>query len=238
MAPLGVVVPARDEAEQLEACLTALDRAARVARQQLVVVVVLDSCADGSAAAVDATPRSDGSRFHVVGLDAGCVGTARRVGVEMLLELLGPDGDWISTTDADSTVPPDWFRRQLAHRTAGASLVAGSVHVSRWQKRARLRPHWERAYAADGHRHVHGANLSFLASAYRRAGGFADVESDEDVRLVRAFAQLGEPIIWALDMSVATSARRIGRAPHGFASYLDQLSSAMDLQVREMEGTG
>lgn len=238
MPRLGVVVPARNEAEQLGACLTALDLAARVAGQPLEVVVALDSCVDCSAAAVDTTPHSAASRFHMIELDAGCVGTARRAGVAMLLELLGSDGDWISTTDADSTVPLDWFSRQLAHRTAGASLVAGSVHVAQWQEWARLRPHWEHAYVADGHRHVHGANLSFLASGYRRAGGFPDVESDEDVRLVQAFAELGEPITWATDMSVATSARRIGRAPRGFASYLNRLSSAMDVEVRELEAAG
>ncbi len=238
MARLGVVVPARNEAERLGSCLAALDRAAQVAGKPLEVVVVLDACVDDSRAAIDAAPRSAASRFHVTSLDAGCVGTARRVGMELLLELLEPDGDWVSTTDADSQVPLGWFRRQLAHRAAGASLVAGSVHVPHWQQRASLRPHWERAYAADGHRHVHGANLSFLASAYRRAGGFADVTSDEDVLLVRAFAEVGEPITWAGDLSVATSARRIGRAPHGFASYLNQLAGALQLDGPEMEAAG
>lgn len=227
---LGVVVPARDEQRGLRPCLEALDNAARAAARQLEAVVVLDSCLDASASVVKRTATSLSCRVHVLSIDARSVGTARRVGMARLLEILGADSDWLSTTDADSMVPRDWFRRQLAHRAAGAGLVAGTVHVPEWGSRPRLRPRWEREYTADGHRHVHGANLSFRSSAYLRAGGFADVTSDEDVGLVRAFSDAGEHVVWASDLSVATSARRLGRAPDGFAAYLNGLA----VEVRDV----
>lgn len=232
---LGVVVPARNERDFLAGCLAALDRAAHVVRVPLEVVVVLDSCIDDSETVARAAARTLDCCVHIVTIDAGSVGTARRVGVQRLLEVLDPADDWVATTDADSVVPRSWFRRQLAHRAAGAAMVAGTVHVPEWEDRSLLRPHWELQYVADGHRHVHGANLAFQASAYLRVGGFADVVSDEDVRLVSGFVAAGERVVWAGDLSVATSARRVGRAPGGFAHYLDQLAAQLGAGVPQLE---
>lgn len=220
---LGVVVPARDEAAGLASCLHALDRAAHIALVPLAIVVVLDSCHDASSAVVAATAPDLGSRLRVVEIDVGCVGTARRVGVETLLDTTSPGLEWIATTDADSTVPAQWFHRQLAHRAAGAALVAGRVRVTSWGARAELRSRWEHHYATSS-RHVHGANLSFLPAAYQQCGGFPELAYDEDVALVAAFERADERVVWASDVTVTTSARAAGRAPHGFAAYLDALT--------------
>jgi glycosyltransferase involved in cell wall biosynthesis len=230
---LGAVVPARNEEAHVGACLVALDAAARVAGLPLVIVTVLDSCTDGTARTVRDIARALSSRVHLVHTGAGRVGSARRLGVATLLHVLDPRVSWLSTTDADSVVPADWFVRQLAHRAGGADVVVGTVHVQDWQDRGPLRPHWEHQYVtkhqrlADGHRHVHGANLSFRPDAYRASGGFAHVANDEDVRLVDAFQSAGASIVWARDLSVATSVRRTGRAPHGFAAHLNQLARAV-----------
>jgi glycosyltransferase involved in cell wall biosynthesis len=220
---LGVVVPARDEHERLTNCLLSLDIAAQHARLPVEIVVVLDSCTDASETVAGEAAASLGSRLHVISIEAQNVGIARRTGVQRLLTILGPDADWVSTTDADSTVPPDWFVRQLAHRAVGASMVVGTVQVDDWHDRHALRAPWTRAYDAPGHRHVHGANLSFSARGYLRVGGFAAAQTDEDVTLVKAFRSAGEAVVWATDLPVTTSARRDGRAPRGFAGYLDAL---------------
>lgn len=241
LSHLGVVVPARNEEAHIAGCLAALDLAARVARLPLDVVVVLDSCDDETSRSVSDVAGELTSRLHVVRVGGRRVGAARRRGVSRLLELSGGDESWVSTTDADTVVPPDWFLRQLEHRATGAALVVGTVHVDDWLDRGHLRPHWERAYGADreqlpsGHRHVHGANLAFDAAAYLRSGGFAEVANDEDVRLVQAFQDAGEPVVWASDMSAATSARRLGRAPHGFAAYLDQLAHVVEAPKPSLE---
>lgn len=221
---LGVVVPARDEAQSLAPCLAALDRAAHVARSSLDIVVVLDACRDESAAVMAATVHRITSQVTVVQIDARSVGTARRVGMERLLDTGGAGYDWLATTDADSLVPALWFERQLRHRRAGAAMVAGSVRVATWGTRTSLRPRWEAAYAAKI-QHIHGANLSFLRSAYLRSGGFTDAAYDEDVALVRAFEDAHERVVWAVDLPVTTSARPGGRAPKGFAAHLDHLAS-------------
>jgi hypothetical protein len=61
------------------------------------------------------------------------------------------------------------------------------------------------------------------------------VASDEDVRLVKACRSAGASVIWASDLSVATSARRIGRAPLGFAWYLNQLAHTVDATLPNLE---
>lgn len=241
MTRLGVVVPARNEEAHIAGCLAALDLAARVARLPLDVVVVLDSCDDDTFRIVHAAADDLACRVDVVRIDARQVGAARRVGVSRLLRRPGCGAQWVSTTDADTVVPADWFLRQLEHRAGGAALVVGTVHVDDWLDRGELRPHWEGDYVADRdkpaseHRHVHGANLAFDATAYLRSGGFAEVANDEDVRLVRAFQDVGDRVVWATDMSVATSARLLGRAPHGFASYLNQLAHVVDSLVPTLE---
>lgn len=220
---LGVVVPARDEAHGLAACLASLDTSARVAQLPLEIVVVLDSCRDESGSVVEATSRALPSRVKVVEIEARSVGTARRVGMQSLFDVLGCQDDWVATTDADSTVPAHWFQRQLSYRAAGAGLVVGGVGIASTGGRGSLGARWERQYARKS-RHVHGANLSFQRQAYERCGGFVDAPYDEDVALVRAFEQAGERVVWAADLHVVTSARLVGRAPHGFASALSQLA--------------
>src|SRR6478609_7131631 len=96
-------------------------------------------------------------------------------------------GVWIGSTDADSAVPPDWLLTQLRYADEGVDLVLGTVRpdpaelpdpvVRRWLNRHDL---------ADGHPHVHAANLGVRADIYRAVGGFAGVDVHEDVFLAAA----------------------------------------------------
>ncbi|MEK6346696.1 MAG: glycosyltransferase [Burkholderia sp.] len=211
---IGVVIPAHNEARRLAACLSAATAAARhpALRQEPVqVVVVLDSCSDGSARLA--------ATFDVVTLsvDARNVGVARAAGAEHLLRL---GARWLAFTDADSRVAPDWLVAQLA---LGADAVCGTVAVTDWRGHpAHVREHWRRTYRdEDGHRHVHGANLGVSARAYRRAGGFPALACHEDVMLVDLLAATGASIAWSAAPRVVTSARRDARARGGFGDTLD-----------------
>ncbi len=73
------------------------------------------------------------------------------------------------------------------------------------------------------HGHIHGANIGVRATAYAGVGGFAGVRSDEDVALVAALDAAGHSIAWDTEAPVATSTRRVGRAPAGFAGALAQI---------------
>ena len=226
---LGVVVPVRNEEQLLAACLAGIDRAAGRVRQRVVLVVVLDACTDRSAAVLAGYQPTSVHRVVVLSSDRGNVGHARALGMHWLLEEFEVDGLWLATTDADSVVPPDWLTGILRHAEQGALAVVGTVEVADW---AGHPPGTRRRYlsgyrAADGHRHVHGANLSLAASAYLVAGGFSQLAVDEDVMLVRRLVALGLPVAWVADLPVATSSRRIGRTPAGFAQHLRSLSTAI-----------
>ena len=67
----GVVVPAHDEEDLLPACLAALQKAAGQARIPVHLLVVADSCTDGTAVVA-----ADGGA-EVMGIRARNVGAAR-----------------------------------------------------------------------------------------------------------------------------------------------------------------
>lgn len=217
-----VVVPARDERELIGRCLDALERAVERVDPRVLTVVVLDSCADDTALALI------GRQVVALTSAAGCVGAARAHGVTAGLAQLPAiprHQVWIASTDADSAVDPSWLQHQVALADAGADLVLGTVRLAQDGVRPPLASAWTATYtAADGHQHVHGANLGVRASVYLRAGGFAPVSVDEDVRLANAVA--ADPaamVVRSAAAPVTTSGRRVGRAPDGFAAYLGAL---------------
>lgn len=163
--------------------------------------------------------------LSVIAVQARSVGAARRAGAAHLLASPRAGDAWLATTDADSVVPADWFQRQLEHRAAGADAVVGTVTVCDWSEHPPSVPrlYLEHYHPVDGHRHVHGANLSLSADTYLAVGGFSALASDEDVILVDAVLAAERRVTWAADLPVTTSARRAGRAPAGFAAHLSEL---------------
>jgi glycosyltransferase involved in cell wall biosynthesis len=221
---IGIVVPARNEETLLPDCLGSLLRAVghgELTGVRVHVVVVLDSCTDGSAAAVRA------AGLEPVEIDAANVGVARGAGfAEVLRRELGTPADriWLATTDADTTVPSDWLAGQLRYERGGADLVVGTIRVSDWTGHPpavirRFAALYGSADAAD-HPHVHGANLGLRASAYLFAGGVAPLALAEDHALVAACEASGAHVVRPGDLPVQTSARRSGRAVGGFADLL------------------
>lgn len=80
---------------------------------------------------------------------------------------------------------------------------------------------------ADGHRHIHGANLGISSAAYLGVGGFQPLKSSEDVALVKALQINGASIAWSAAPRVVTSARRNYRAPGGFGEALARVERAL-----------
>ena len=162
---IGVVVPAHNEEALLATCIRAIQQAAAhpgLAGEPVQILLVLDSCDDNSAAIAAL------AGIDYLSVSARNVGYARAVGVEHLVAL---GARWIACTDADSEVATDWLVAQLA---LGADMVCGTVQVRDWGDiRLSVQQRYADAYTqADGHRHIHGANLGFCAQAYRRSGGF------------------------------------------------------------------
>jgi glycosyltransferase involved in cell wall biosynthesis len=229
-----VVVPAHNEAENLPRCLRALTTACLCMPMPVLTVVVLDSCDDGS----DRLVAQFGPDVHFVSIESGNVGAARAAGFEYAKSVCGsaaPEHTWYATTDADSVVNAQWLMRMTA---AGADMVLGVVRIPVWRHfppdvaRRYLRAYHSKGH---GHNHIHGANMGFRADAYWRVGGFRALETGEDVELVERFRAAGMCIHRDAKLSVATSDRRDGRAPGGFAKHLRGLSGSMR---RRKAGTG
>lgn len=231
IAAIGIVVPARNEEARLPRCLTGLDMAIRRLRSAeadapRVRVIVVD---DGSS---DRTGRVAGewAGVEVVRSEAGRVGAARAAGVRHLLHTESAAGTaigamWIACTDADSEVPPDWLQTQLRHARDGVELLLGTVRPDPEELAAGVLAAYRlRHLIADGHPHVHGANLGIRADTYLAAGSFRDVMSHEDVLLSHAVRAAGGRVLSTGASPVQTSARAHGRAPEGMAHYLRELS--------------
>lgn len=226
---IAVVLPAKDEQDEIRACLQSL----MAARTQLIgtsersveirIIVVLDDCHDGTAAIVEQFPG-----VETVNCGYGSVGAARRAGVDYVLRTESAQSLWIVSTDADCQVPADWLVLMLQLAEAGAELVLGTVRP-RAGLPAALMQAWHAAHdPGDNHRHVHGANLGIHACSYLALGGWSPLTSDEDVDLVtRAERSGGIAIRRTGGLAVTTSNRRHGRTPRGFASYLADLEQSI-----------
>jgi Glycosyl transferase family 2 len=215
---IGIAIPAHNEATSLAACLDSVLLAARhpaLDGEQTDVIVVLDACTDASIQIA----ASRGVR--TVSVNARNVGVARALGARCLL---GAGARWLAFTDADSRVAPDWLVAQLALR---ADAVCGCIEVDDWTGRTEeVRRRFLEGYThADGHRHIHGANLGVSSHAYRRCGGFQPVKVSEDVALVDALLQCEANIVWSSAPRVTTSARADARARGGFGDTLSALGA-------------
>lgn len=210
---IGVVAPARDEADGIDACLASVTLAASWVEVPVQIVVVADGCLDDTAARARRHPG-----VSVLETPGSNVGGARAAGARLALRR---GATWLASTDADSTVPADWLTTQLDLARAGAEVVIGAVHP----RFADLTPDevewWHRTHD-DGQAlgNIHGANLGVAAAAYRRAGGYVALPEHEDTDLVRRLRASGAVVVATERGMVETSGRHVGRTPGGYARYL------------------
>ncbi|GAA0745652.1 glycosyltransferase [Ideonella azotifigens] len=223
---LAVIVPAHNEEAHLDACLAALRLATACPElhgEPVALIVALDSCSDRS----EAIALRHGA--EVIAVQARNVGAARAAGAMRALSL---GARWLAFTDADTLVAPDWLSTQL---DLNCDAVCGTVAITDWGLHCEAtRRHHDALYTdADGHRHIHGANLAVSARAYVDAGGFPPLVSSEDVALVAALQQRGARIAWSARPRVTTSARRDHRAPAGFGATLLRMAHELSRESAE-----
>jgi hypothetical protein len=225
---VAVVVPAHDEEERIDDCLTAVAEARAVLARAsphvvTTVTVALDACTDATAERVTSHPDVD-----IVVLGARCVGAARAVGTERALAALAAPVDriWTAHTDADSCVGADWLTAMVFEADAGVDAVLGTVLPDDALDPA-VRAAWSAMHpVGEGHPHVHGANLGVRASALVAVGGWRPLATGEDVDLAARLRLHRDLVVRSTATSpVVTSSRATGRAPAGFSSYLRALST-------------
>jgi len=236
----SVVVPARNEAALIEACLEALANQQSAASEEYEVLLVLDRCTDDT----EVRARSVAERhpnFRLSFLQGPGLGSghARRLGMELAcarLLGLGRPGGLVCSTDADTIVAPDWLTAQLEAASLGAVAIGGRIeltddgalpeNIARWHKeRGRFRQ--EELASSSGkaeHWQFSGASLALTAAVYCEVGGLEPLNSLEDEHLEAVLRDRGVPIDRLLSVRVTTSARLVGRAEKGLAHDLARIS--------------
>jgi glycosyltransferase involved in cell wall biosynthesis len=222
-----MVVPAHNEEDLVERCITSL--------QQIdyngpsIIVVVADDCSDGT---VRLARSILGKQGVVAETTFRNVGRARGLGSAIALEelrQLHPGGQlWLANTDADSCVSPQWVKQQLLLADAGFHAVAGVVDLDSF---ADFPPGFEQRFAESygvgsggTHDHVQSTNLGVSAVAYEAVGGWPPIKNGEDGELWKRLRLFGFSVASERSIRVLTSGRAFGRIQGGFADSLRLLA--------------
>jgi glucosyl-3-phosphoglycerate synthase len=241
-----VVIPARDEAERIGACLRSLADQHGVSHEQYELLIVLDGCRDDTyGEVIELAAREPALRLHAIVLaEAEGVGRARRRGMDLacarLLGLGRGDG-LIASTDADSVVAADWLSAQLALAQSGADAIGGYIELhpeelealgaeALSERELRAAERLSMVLALEGpaalaeHHQFSGASLALTAATYERCGGLPVRAALEDEALEQELRARGVAIHRSRSVRVSTSARTNGRAPRGLAQDLAHAS--------------
>lgn len=256
---VAVALPAKNEAADLPACLSALDHAAARFGGSVTIVVAANNCTDDTRGVL-----ARAILRHAVLLPCAVsllppfrhAGWARRFAFDAAAAMLGDDGDVLLSTDADTCVSPDWIVRAVHHLDAGADAVAGRALTRREDRRALGRDAMRRLnllgryytaldwLRADGapiahdpwprHFYEGGASIALRLATYRAIGGAPTPLVAEDRALFDAVRTQGGVVRHPLDVRVFTSSRIDGRAPGGMAdAFARWITQAADEPLHE-----
>ena len=242
---VAVVVPARDEAGRIVACLERLTALAVDERiQRLTLLVLANNCRDDTVRR--AREFGEGRQISIVVQavtlepEKANVGWARRLAFDAGAAFLAEPEDLLLCTDADTLVASDWLLKTLDHIDAGFDAVAGLARLDPRELR-KLDPTSRKRLAAirryesalnylksllpaseptPRHFYEGGASLALTLGAYREIGGAPTPQVGEDKALCDALRAKGRRIRHATDVRVLTSCRFDGRAPEGAADTL------------------
>jgi hypothetical protein len=252
---VSVVIPAKDEAENLPLALAALAaqtdlQGVPLPPRSYEVIVLANNCRDQTAAVARAFAQQHPQlALHVVSITLppaeAHIGRARRLLMDEAchrLESLGQHTGLIASTDADTQVSPTWLAATLAEVAAGAEAVGGRIlrDASYQLLRARLE-HLLDPNPADPwprhHQHF-GASLALTARAYRRVGGLPVVSFLEDEALVQALRRHDISVRHSPQVRVVTSDRQQGRVPVGLSWQLRTWATMSEQQSEPLVESG
>ncbi|WP_239806902.1 glycosyltransferase [Croceicoccus hydrothermalis] len=237
-----VTVPARNEADYGPRCMKSVAEAIRQADRRGAVVVVVHDSADRSfdlIAAALAVERIE-ALIVEVSFDADIRNAphARRLALDLAARIC-PVGALL-TTDADTTVSPQWCRRMLAPISTGYDLVCEDMHLDDSElaqlpvmvrqvgeaERALFDASnalWLRwtggAHGVFAHR-PSGASMAIRSAIYARLGGLPLPTVGEDMALCEAALGAQCAVLTLSDCGTRTSARIAGRADGGCGAAL------------------
>jgi hypothetical protein len=247
-APAAIVaIPVRDEADHIAHCLRALDGQVGIAPGSLGIVLLVNNSSDGTLGIVeDLAPRlAHPLRVIERNSPEANAGWARRGAMDAAADWLEENGirdGLVLTTDADSSVAPDWVARNLAAVAAGADAVAGQVVLdvedeARLPASLRARGLLEETYERlltelaarldpdpqdpwPTHWTQSGASLAVTLAAYRQVDGMPPIALGDDRAFISRLKAANLVVRHTPDIVVATSGRLEGRAKGGVADTM------------------
>ena len=244
--PLTVVaIPVKNEVERIGLCLESLAGQTGVDLAEVLVLLLLNNCSDGTADRVRALAPTLPYRLdmHIVELPDpyANAGWARRLAMEGAAAAIDPAG-LILTTDADTLVDCDWIEANRREIAAGVDAVAGYVMADpvelmeldpRILERGALEWEYQQLAAelearADPeahdlwprHNQNCGASAAVTAAAYHQIGGLPPKRVGEDRALFEMLRRADLKIRHSLEVQVVTSARTDGRALGGLSDAI------------------
>ncbi len=237
---IAVIIPARNEAERIAACLAALsDQCA----DRVSIVLVVNNTIDDTVEIARNTAHHHGLSLEILYrclLPEEGVGTARRIGCDHALQSM-PQLRYLLTTDADCIAARDWIDRNIAHLQE-ADAVCGKIELI--ESEASILEGMDRALATnegeyrnlvqqfyaqhalgcdditETHGEAAGASLAFRVKSYLDIGGFPRVKCGEDRRIIRNLRSSGHSVKHANDVVVRASCRLMGRAAGGMSDAI------------------
>lgn len=248
------VIPARDEAERIEATLRALLAELRAGEG---IVLAVNGSRDETAARALAILQAADAPYLLVDLDwqpgQGSAPLARRLALDLAADL-SPAAHLFSL-DADTVVRPGWRAAYEAEFAGGAALVCGAIGFD--PAEAALLPPTDEAaesvlrdYRAAAreiearldpdplnpwphHGNIGGANFALRAGSYQTLGGLPVTPFGEDRALLRRARHLSMPVRFSDAPLVWTSCRLDGRARGGLSDELKRSRMESDPLVDE-----
>lgn len=194
---VSIIVPARNEAANIDACLRTLS-AQTYPDDHLEIIVVDDRSTDDTAARIDKWTRClpNLSRVSVTQQNYACPKkNALWQGIKHA------QGDIIFTTDADCRPKPKWIASALAHFAPAVGMVIGHAPLLKSEKtisgllslQALIVSTIAAGSAGIGFPLTcSGRNMAYRKKAFDKVNGFNDIGhiiGGDDVLLMRQFAQ-------------------------------------------------
>jgi cellulose synthase/poly-beta-1,6-N-acetylglucosamine synthase-like glycosyltransferase len=196
---VSVVIPARNEEENIGRCLASLSLQTYPAALT-EIIVVNDHSTDRTAEVVKSFPANN---VRLVNLEefltGGSINSYKKKAIEVAVGL--SIGDLIVTTDADCTCTPGWLGCLVAfHQQYSAAFIAAPVKISAGKSLLSifqtidfitLQGITAASVSKKFHSMCNGANLAYEKKAFYEVGGFRDIDniaSGDDMLLMHKIA--------------------------------------------------
>lgn len=228
---ISVVVPARNEAANIAACIESL--ASQTYPKELFEILVIDDHSTDGTAAIVNDLHPPGLKLILSRLAVSATGIVpfKKLAIESGVSIAS--GELIVTTDADCRFPPDWLNTlAVFYREKQAKFIAAPVRMSTAQPSLlaifqmldfmTLQGITAASVAKKFHSMCNGANLAYEKAAFFEVGGFRDIDdvpSGDDMLLMHKIYRRYPGGVYFLKSHAAT----VSTGPEtGWAAFVNQ----------------